>query len=627
MKNLWALRRGAAADGELLVFAGHTDVVPTGPLDQWHSDPFVPSHRDGKLFGRGAADMKTSIAAMVVAAEEFVARTPRHAGSLAFLLTSDEEGPAVDGTVKVCEQLVARGIRLDHCIVGEPTSVDRMGDMIKNGRRGTLSGKLTVKGVQGHIAYPHLAKNPIHLVAPALAELVAMEWDRGNTYFPATSWQVSNIHAGTGATNVIPGRVVIDFNFRFSTESTPQSLKDRMLAVLDRHGLDFELTWTLGGEPFLTPVGSLSNALSAAIEAQTGIKTELSTTGGTSDGRFIAKNLPAGGRVRPRQRHHPQDRRVCGRGQHRGAEEHLPRHPGTPVDMKLIDLITAQSARLKQAGVSFGHGTTNAFDESAWLVLWALGLPLDALEARAQNEVPLDEQAKAEALVARRIDTRQPAAYLTREAWLQNVPFYVDERVIVPRSFIAELLADGEQTGTLDAWLSDTTRAVLDLCTGNGSLAVIAAMAYPEIVVDAADISDDALAVAQINIDKHKLGQRVTLMKSDLLASVRGPYDLIVCNPPYVNTRSMQALPAEYRAEPGLALAGGEDGMDLVRHIVRDAPKHLTAQGVLVLEIGNERRHFEQAFPRLEAAWLETSAGDDQVLLLTRDALSTWSAR
>jgi succinyl-diaminopimelate desuccinylase len=292
VKNLWALRRGAAADGELLVFAGHTDVVPTGPLDQWHSDPFVPSHRDGKLFGRGAADMKTSIAAMVVAAEEFVARQPRHAGSLAFLLTSDEEGPAVDGTVKVCEQLVARGIRLDHCIVGEPTSVDRMGDMIKNGRRGTLSGKLTVKGVQGHIAYPHLAKNPIHLVAPALAELVAMEWDRGNGYFPATSWQVSNIHGGTGATNVIPGRVVIDFNFRFSTESTPQSLKDRMLAVLDRHGLDFELAWTLGGEPFLTPVGSLSNALSAAIEAQTGIKTELSTTGGTSDGRFIAKICP-----------------------------------------------------------------------------------------------------------------------------------------------------------------------------------------------------------------------------------------------------------------------------------------------------------------------------------------------
>jgi succinyl-diaminopimelate desuccinylase len=290
--NLWAQRRGTAANGEFLVFAGHTDVVPTGPLEQWHSDPFVPSHRGGLLYGRGAADMKTSIAAMVVAAEEFVARQPRHAGSLALLLTSDEEGPAIDGTVKVCEQLTARGIRPDFCIVGEPTSVDRLGDMIKNGRRGTLSGKLTVKGVQGHIAYPHLAKNPIHLAAPALAELVGIEWDRGNTYFPATSWQVSNIHGGTGATNVIPGRVVIDFNFRFSTESTPQSLKDRVLAVLARHGLDFDLVWTLGGEPFLTPVGSLSTALSAAIEAQTGIAPELSTTGGTSDGRFIAKICP-----------------------------------------------------------------------------------------------------------------------------------------------------------------------------------------------------------------------------------------------------------------------------------------------------------------------------------------------
>lgn len=295
--------------------------------------------------------------------------------------------------------------------------------------------------------------------------------------------------------------------------------------------------------------------------------------------------------------------------------------------MTLIELITAQSARLKQAGVSFGHGTTNAFDESAWLVLWALGLPLDVLEAKAQNALSAEDQSKAEALVARRIETRQPAAYLTHEAWLQNVPFYVDERVIVPRSFIAELLADGEEQGTLDAWLSDTTCNVLDLCTGNGSLAVIAAMAYPEVVVDAADISDDALAVARINIDKHSLGKRITLIKSDLLAQVRGPYDLIVCNPPYVNSRSMAALPAEYRAEPGLALAGGEDGMDFIRRIVRDAAAHLTRQGVLVLEIGNERRHFEQAFPRLEAAWLNTSAGDDQVLLLTHDALAAWSPR
>jgi succinyl-diaminopimelate desuccinylase len=291
--NLWALRRGSAGTaGKLLAFAGHTDVVPTGPLAQWTSDPFVPSHRDGQLYGRGAADMKTSLAAMVVAVEEFVAAAPAHAGSIAFLLTSDEEGPAVDGTVRVCEWLGARGDRLDYCIVGEPTSVERLGDMIKNGRRGTLSGKLRVIGVQGHIAYPHLALNPIHALAPALAELVATRWDEGNAYFPPTSWQVSNIHAGTGAGNVIPGEAVVDFNFRFSTESTPQALRERVHAVLDRHGLKYELAWTLGGEPFLTPIGELSEALCAAIRAQTGIATELSTTGGTSDGRFIAKICP-----------------------------------------------------------------------------------------------------------------------------------------------------------------------------------------------------------------------------------------------------------------------------------------------------------------------------------------------
>ena len=289
--------------------------------------------------------------------------------------------------------------------------------------------------------------------------------------------------------------------------------------------------------------------------------------------------------------------------------------------MTLIDLITAQSARLKSAGVSFGHGTSNAFDESAWLVLWALGLPLDALEAKARNELAPDEQAKAEALVTRRIETRQPAAYLTHEAWLQNVPFYVDERTIVPRSFIAELLVDGEGSGTLDTWLSDQTHAVLDLCTGNGSLAVIAAMAYPDVVIDAADISEDALAVARINVDKHALAKRITLLRSDLLASVRGPYDLILCNPPYVNTHSMAALPPEYRAEPALALAGGEDGMDLIRTLLREAPAHMTPGGVLVLEIGNERAHFEHACRRLEVAWLETSAGDDQVLLVAREAL------
>ena len=291
--NLWAMRRGNAGDaGKLLVFAGHTDVVPTGPLEAWTSDPFVPTHRDGRLYGRGAADMKSSIAAFVIAAEEFVAAQPGHAGSIALLLTSDEEGPSIDGTVKVCEWLQQRGTRLDYCVVGEPTSVEQFGDMIKNGRRGTLSGKLRIKGVQGHIAYPHLAKNPIHLAAPALAEWVAMSWDTGNAYFPPTSWQMSNIHAGTGANNVIPGELVIDFNFRFSTESTPQSLKDRVHAVLDRHDIDYDLAWTLGGEPFLTPTGELSQALSQAILSQTGVRTELSTTGGTSDGRFLAKICP-----------------------------------------------------------------------------------------------------------------------------------------------------------------------------------------------------------------------------------------------------------------------------------------------------------------------------------------------
>jgi ribosomal protein L3 glutamine methyltransferase len=295
--------------------------------------------------------------------------------------------------------------------------------------------------------------------------------------------------------------------------------------------------------------------------------------------------------------------------------------------MKLIALITAQSARLKQAGVSFGHGTTNAFDEAAWLVLWALGLPLDALEAQAHRELTAEELAKAEALVTQRIESRRPAAYLTKEAWLQNVPFYVDERTIVPRSFIAELLADGEGEGTLDAWLSDETRTVLDLCTGNGSLAIIAAMAYPDVVVDAADVSQDALEVARINVDRHKLAARITLLQSDLLDSVGGPYDLMICNPPYVNTHSMQALPAEFQAEPALALAGGDDGMDLVRRIVRDAAAKLSPIGVLVLEIGHERAHFEHAFRRLEVAWLETSAGDDQVLLVTRDALARWSKK
>ena len=287
VRNLWAKRAGSS--DQTLAFAGHTDVVPTGPLAQWDSDPFTPTHKDGKLFGRGASDMKTSLAAMVVAVHEFLAQNPDPALGIAFLLTSDEEGPALDGTVVVCKELVARGETPQFCIVGEPTSVLQTGDMIKNGRRGTMSGKLTVKGVQGHIAYPHLAENPIHSLAPALAELVGIRWDEGNAFFPPTSWQVSNIHAGTGASNVIPGDCVVDFNFRFCTESTPESLQERLTDVLDRHGVNYELKWTIGGLPFLTTPGTLVKAIQQAITDETGLSTELSTTGGTSDGRFIAQ--------------------------------------------------------------------------------------------------------------------------------------------------------------------------------------------------------------------------------------------------------------------------------------------------------------------------------------------------
>ena len=297
VRNLWS-KRPAALDGQAqaaiktVVFAGHTDVVPTGPLAQWTSDPFTPTERDGKLYGRGASDMKTSIAAFVVAVEQFLAARPDAPLNIALLLTSDEEGPAVDGTVVVCEQLKARGEKLDWCIVGEPTAVQRTGDMIKNGRRGTLSGRLTVHGIQGHIAYPHLARNPIHDLAPALAELVAIRWDEGNAFFPPTSWQISNIHGGTGASNIIPGQLVVDFNFRFCTESTPESLQSRLEAVLKKHGVDYDLAWTLGGLPFLTEPGDLVTAVQSAIRAETGLETELSTTGGTSDGRFIAQICP-----------------------------------------------------------------------------------------------------------------------------------------------------------------------------------------------------------------------------------------------------------------------------------------------------------------------------------------------
>ena len=287
--NLWA-RHGTA--GPVFCFAGHTDVVPTGPVDQWQSDPFLASRRDGMLYGRGAADMKGSLAAFVTATEDFVADHPEHTGSIAFLLTSDEEGDATDGTVAVTEALTARGETIDCCIVGEPTAVSQLGDTIKNGRRGSLTGKLTIKGIQGHIAYPHLAKNPIHQAAPAIAELASTVWDQGNEYFPPTTWQISNIHGGTGASNVIPGHVDIQFNFRFATASTPDSLKAKVVEILERHGLDFEIAWTLGAKPFLTGKGTLVDAALTAIREVTGIDAELSTTGGTSDGRFIADLCP-----------------------------------------------------------------------------------------------------------------------------------------------------------------------------------------------------------------------------------------------------------------------------------------------------------------------------------------------
>jgi len=289
--NFWA-RRGDAAP--LLVFAGHTDVVPTGPLQQWQSDPFQPVVRDGLLYGRGAADMKGSLAAMVTACEAFVAQHPDHSGSIGFLITSDEEGPSVNGTVKVVEQLQARGEQIDLCLVGEPSSRECLGDVIKNGRRGSLNGKLTVRGKQGHVAYPHLAVNPIHLAAPALAELVAIEWDNGNAFFPPTSFQISNIQAGTGAENVVPGELQVMFNLRYSTELDETTIRQRVHALLDRHALDYTLDWRLSGQPFLTPTGELVAAAREAIRELTGIDTELSTSGGTSDGRFIA---PTGAQV------------------------------------------------------------------------------------------------------------------------------------------------------------------------------------------------------------------------------------------------------------------------------------------------------------------------------------------
>jgi len=287
--NLWA-RRGEKAP--LLCLAGHTDVVPTGPLEHWTSDPFTPTIRDGVLYGRGAADMKTSIAAFVTAIEGFLAEHPDHLGSIAVLFTSDEEGPAIDGTVKVVNALRDRGEKLDYCVVGEPTCVARLGDTIKNGRRGSLSGNLVVKGVQGHVAYPQLARNPVHEFGPALTELAQAKWDEGNEFFPPTTWQISNLNAGTGANNVIPGEMHVKFNFRFSTASTLESLQTRVVGILDKHGLKYDLEWRYDGRPFLTKPGDLVDAVGRAIQSVTGIETKISTTGGTSDGRFLADICP-----------------------------------------------------------------------------------------------------------------------------------------------------------------------------------------------------------------------------------------------------------------------------------------------------------------------------------------------
>ncbi len=291
VSNFWA-RRGDRAP--LLVLAGHTDVVPPGPLEQWYSDPFIPDTRDGMLYGRGAADMKGSLAAMITACETFIKANPDHRGSIGFLITSDEEGPAVNGTVKVIDYLVGRGEHIDLCLIGEPSSSERVGDVIKNGRRGSLNGKLVIHGRQGHVAYPQLASNPVHLAAPALSELISIEWDRGNAHFPPTTFQISNVQAGTGADNVIPGDLTIMFNLRFSTELTDQKIRDRIHAVLDNHRLDYTLEWRLSGQPFLTPAGELVEAARAAIREVLDLETRLSTSGGTSDGRFIA---PTGAQV------------------------------------------------------------------------------------------------------------------------------------------------------------------------------------------------------------------------------------------------------------------------------------------------------------------------------------------
>ncbi len=561
--------------------------------------------------------MKTSIAAFVVAAEEFVRRHPDHPGSIALLITSDEEGPAVDGTVKVVERLNRSKERIDYCLVGEPTCVAKLGDTIKNGRRGSLSGVLRVKGVQAHIAYPHLGRNPVHLVAPAIAELAATEWDRGNESFPPTTWQISNIHGGTGADNVTPGEVEIRFNFRFGTASTASGLKQRVHGMLDSR-LDARR-------------GALPDAARQAGRCAVGCHPGRHRQGARRQHhrRNLRRplhrgNLLRGGRVRPGECLHPQAERAHRPRRDRAAARDLPAHADAASriltgsrNRTLHEWLAAGERRLRAARLRFGHGTRSARDEAAWLLAHALRIPHEEFARSADRELTDRERRRVQRLIDERVRTRKPLAYLIREAWLGDHRFYVDERVVVPRSFIAELLRE-----RLRPWVSTPVHRGLDLCTGSGCLAILLALTFPKAAIDATDISRAALAVSRKNVRAYRLGRRVRLARADLFSGLeRKRYDLIVANPPYVGAAAMRKLPREYRHEPRLALAGGPDGLSLVRRILQDAPEFLRPRGLLVMEIGHNRARLERAFPRVPFVWPETSAGYDCVFLLSREDL------
>jgi ribosomal protein L3-specific protein-(glutamine-N5) methyltransferase/succinyl-diaminopimelate desuccinylase len=628
--NLWA-RRGNSTP--LVCFAGHTDVVPTGPLEQWNSDPFSPVERDGQLYGRGAADMKGSIAAFLAAVEDFLADHPGHAGSIAWLITSDEEGPAVDGTVKVVERLTARNERIDACIVGEPTCVSRFGDTMKNGRRGSLHGRLRVKGVQAHIAYPEMGKNPIHLAAPAIAELADTVWDAGNDYFPPTTWQISNMHGGTGATNVVPGHADIVFNFRHGTASPVE--KPANPGPCHPGQAQAGLRPGMGGRRQALPDAARQ---AGGRPVRRDPRDDRHRARAFHHRRHLGRPLhrryrPGSGGIRPHQRKHPQDRRTRRRGGAGTARQGLQGRPGkavaclSPPGEELAtprDWLRFAVSRFNEAGLFFGHGTGDAYDEAAYLILHTLHLPLDRLDPFLDARLLPEERGRLAAILERRIRERVPAPYLTREAWLHGYRFYVDERVIVPRSFLAPMILEHFQP-----WLAEPERvlAALDLCTGSGCLAILLAEAFPDAAVDAVDLSPDALEVARRNVADYGLGERVRLHQGDLFAPLEGDtrkpatYDLIVSNPPYVNAESVAALPPEYRHEPSLALGSGEDGLDATRVILRQAARHLNPGGLLAVEIGHNREALEAAFPDLDFAWPRIEGGEDTVFLLTREQL------